>query len=116
MASNKIDFSKVKSEAPFAFDALVSWFSISHSIATSVCEDALLNSQEVSLSTRRLYDFFDSLLIEVSILAIKNDDKLTFKFVVEHSESLVSYTSRFECEFNAFMKAFYVVNEKLTPA
>ena len=113
MGTDKIDFSKVKSETPLAFDALVNWFSISHSISTKVCEEALLDSGDVALSTTRLYAFFDSLLIEISISSIKIEGCLKFNYVVEHSESLVNYTTRLECEFNAFMKAFYVVGEKL---
>ena len=113
MGISKINFEKVKNEAPKAFDALLNWFSLSHSISVSLCEDALLENEGVSLSNRRLSEFFDSHTVSISIIGIKKDEQLRFKFKVEEFESSFDYTSRLECEFNAFMKAFYWMDENI---
>lgn len=109
----KIDFSKINEHFPLAFDGLVNWYSLSHMLSNSECYQLLINDKGSVITNRRLYEFLDSHLICVSIVGAVCENGIRFNYSVNDSALVGGYSSRLECEFNAFLTAFENMNKEM---
>ena len=113
MIRYKIDFSKINVRLPLAFDVLVNWYSLSHMMSNSACYQILLGDTSNVITNRRLYEFFDAHLICVNIVGEVCENGIQFTFNVNNEGLIGDYSSRLECEFNAFTRAFEIMNNEI---